>query len=60
MIRVIAIEDVDFYFIKCDEEYLINKDSLYGEFDGEWSADVYSVDEEYIGHLYLSHFRVKV
>ena len=60
MIRVIAIEDVNLYFIKRNEEYLIDKDSLYGGFDGEWSAEVYSVDEEYIGRLYLSHFKVKI
>ena len=60
MIRVIAIEDVNLYFIKRNEEYLIDKDSLYGGFDGEWNAEVYSVDEEYIGRLYLSHFKVKI
>ena len=60
MIRVIAIEDVNLYFIKRNEEYLIHKDSLYGGRDGDWSADIYSIDEEYIGRLYLSHFKVKV
>lgn len=60
MIKVIAIEDVNLYFIKCNEEYLIDKNSLYGGFDGEWSAEVYSIDEEYIGRLYLNHFKVKI
>ena len=60
MIKVIAIEDVNLYFIKCNEEYLVDKNSLYGGFDGEWSAEVYSIDEEYIGRLYLNHFKVKI
>ena len=60
MIKVIAIEDVNLYFIKRNEEYLIDKNSLYGGFDGEWSAEVYSIDEEYIGRLYLNHFKVKI
>ena len=43
--------------IKKGEMYKFSHDSLYGDSDGEWYADIFTLDDKRIGQLKLSHFK---
>ena len=62
MIKVICISEVKsaHSLIKKDKEYLLDTFSIYGDDCGDWIAEIYNLNETYVGHFYLKHFMSKI
>lgn len=46
-----------FYRIKKGEFYYINRESIWIDCDGDAYGGVYSINNDYIGQMLLSHFQ---
>lgn len=59
MQKVVCINDNTLSgVLKGGKVYCIDLSSLYGDYEGDWYADVYTEKrEKYLGHLLLKHFK---